>query len=269
MKINHILLLLCLTLPTALFAGQYELKSDEVVKSHGAEAWVEAGVTFEPAKWLEIGVNESARFNFSGTIKSHTQAAFDFITCKYLTLGLDYTLLYTHKENKDLLKHRIGASAELIFHPGRWRIALRARPMLTMRFDSINTAEKNKYDWHLRSRLHVQYNIPGKPIKPYLSVEVENTLNAKSITGYVYNEDADMTTTYDFKGNYISMIRPAIGVKYTPAKNHHLNFFYKFSADFDRDYNITKKARKLEVSRERDFKHIIGVAYNFTVKPKY
>lgn len=265
-KVKTMALLALLTAAPAVFADEYELKSDAVETTTGVEAWIDAGVKFEIAKWFELGVNESARFRFGQSVKSYTHVNLDFPINQYFGMGADYIFIYRHKDDKNRIKHRVGAYAEVHFHPGRWRISLKERPYLTMRFDSINSAEKNKFDWRLRSKLSVQYNVPGKPVKPYLSFTLDNTLNAKSITGKITDEDNNSVTYYDFKGNYVSKLRPQIGVKYTPARNHHLNFYYMFDADFARDYNITHKDSKLEVTRQRDFMHVIGVAYTFDIK---
>ncbi|MBQ9439061.1 MAG: hypothetical protein IJU35_00460 [Paludibacteraceae bacterium] len=267
-SIRYCFIFLGLMAHSLLSAEQYELKSDEVSQSHGAEARVEAGVRFEPVHWFDIHIEESARFSFDGTIKSYSKLQLNFPFSRYFGMGLEYAFIVKHSDEKNTQKHRVGGYAELTFHPGRWKISLKERPLLTMRFDSINSAEKNKYDWKLRSKLAVQYNVPGKPVKPYIAFELENTLNAKAITGYVYDEQTATTTTYDFKGNYINKIRPEIGVKYTPRKRHHFNFFYKFDTSFDRSYNITHKSSKLEVTRSKSFTHIFGVTYTFDAGKK-
>ena len=90
------------------------------------------------------------------------------------------------------------------------KIYLRERAQLDMRTDSVNPLEKNKFNWVLRSRVGSEFIIPGKPVKPYLWVELINTLNAPE---------------YQQKNGhqFISDVRTQAGIKWRAGLAHSIS----------------------------------------------
>ena len=131
-----------------------------------------------------------------------------------------------------------------------FKLYLRERVMCEMRTDSINPLEKNKYKWTLRSKLGANFYVPGKPVKPYVWVELVNTLNAPE---------------YQQKNGhqFITDVRTQAGVKWRVSRNSSLDFYYRFRYGYDRDINITKKKGYIELTEETLFQHAIGITYNF------
>ena len=117
-----------------------------------------------------------------------------------------------------------------------------------MRTDSVNLLEKNKYDLVLRSKLGTEFIIPGKPVKPYLWVELINTLNAPE---------------YQQKNGhqFITDVRAQAGVKWRVSRLSSLDFFYRFTYGYERDINITKKKGYIELTEETLYMHSIGITY--------
>lgn len=253
-------LLLC-ALP--IFAWDYE--SRETVTGNVAQ--VRFGAEFNK-KWhngLRLGVSEDLRFDVYNSLvgpnfrKSYTTIDFGYKPIEYVKLDAGYTLKLlgadsTWSDTKkadpnEWIRHRVFFSVTGSYSFDYAKVYLRERVQLDMRTDSVNLLEQNQYNWCLRSRIGVEGLLPGKPVKPYLWAEVINTLNAPE---------------YQQKNGhqFISSVRTQAGVKWRVSKLSSLDFYYRFTYDYDRDINITKKKGKIQLTEETTYMHSIGVTYN-------
>lgn len=208
---------------------------------------VETGTS---AKNKTINNNNGASFSKSYTTLSLAYAHPEF---KYIKVDAGYTLrLLGNKgwsDPNEFIRHRVFFGVKGTYKGQIAKIYLRERVLCDMRTDSVNLLEKNQYNWLLRSRIGSEFTVPGKPVKPYLWLELENTLNVPK---------------YQRKNGlqYISHVRTQVGVKWRLTKLSSLDFFYRFQYGYDRDINITKKKSYLQLTEEKTFVHAIGVAYN-------
>lgn len=208
---------------------------------------VEAGTT---AKNIAIDTSYGASFYKSYTTLSLAYAHPEF---KYIKLDAGYTLrLLGNKgwsDPNEFIRHRVFFSITGSYNFDYAKIYLRERVQLDMRTDSVNLLEKNQYDCMLRSRIGSNFMVPGKPVKPYLWLELVNTLNAPE---------------YQKKNGcqFISSVRTQAGVKWRVSKLSSLDFYYRFTYGYDRDINITKKKGHIQLTEETLYMHSIGVAYN-------
>ncbi len=253
-------LLLC-ALP--VFAWEYESQE----KRTGTVAELRVGADFTK-KWrngLRLGLEEDLRFDLYNSMygpafrRSYTTLTFAYAPVEYVKLDAGYSLkimgadsTWTDTKRKDVnewLRHRVFFSVTGAYKVDFVKLYIRERAMCEMRTDSVNPLEKSKYKWSLRSKIGADFQVPGKPVKPYLWFELINTLNAPE-----YQQK-------DGK-QFISAIRTQAGVKWRVSKLSTLNFFYRFSYAYDRDINITKKKGYIELVEETLFHHAIGITYN-------
>ena len=262
----------CILYSSAAFAWDYEstgaTREDIVQLRTGAEF---------TKKWhngLRLSIGEELRFNLydvaSGTnakseavdtaygasfAKSYTTLALAYAHPEFYYLKLDagYTLrLLGNKgwsDPNEFLRHRVFFGLTGTYKTDYAKLSLRERFVCDMRTDSVNVLEKSKYAWSLRSRLGSEFIVPGKPVKPYLWVELENTLNAPE---------------YQRKDGrqFISCVRTQVGVKWRLTRLSSLDFFYRFQYGYDRDINITKKKSYVELTEEKAYLHAFGICYN-------
>ena len=185
--------------------------------------------------------------------KSYTTLALAYSPIKYLKLDVGYTLrLLGGKDWSDYneyLRHRVHIGVTGSYDTHFVKLSLRERLLCDIRTDSVNLLEKQQYEWLLRSRLAAEFYVPGKPVKPYVWVELENTLNA---------------TEYQQKDGhqYISQVRTQAGVKWRLTRKSSLDFYYRFQYGYNRDINITKRKEHIQLTEEKSYLHAIGVAYN-------
>lgn len=203
------------------------------------------------------GVNAKDEFvdtvNGPAFNKSYTTVSLAYSPIKYLKFDVGYTLrLLGGKDWSDYneyLRHRLHIGLTGIYDTHYVKLSLRERLLCDIRTDSVNLLEKQQYEWLLRSRLAAEFYVPGKPVKPYAWIELENTLNA---TEYQQKEGHQ----------YISQIRTQAGVKWRLTRRSSLDFYYRFQYGYNRDVNITKRKGYIQLTEETSYLHAIGVAYN-------
>ena len=203
------------------------------------------------------GVNAKDEFvdtvNGPAFNKSYTTVALAYSPIKYLKFDVGYTLrLLGGKDWSDYneyLRHRTHIGLTGIYDTHYVKLSLRERLLCDIRTDSVNLLEKQQYEWLLRSRLAAEFYVPGKPVKPYAWIELENTLNA---------------TEYQQKNGhqYISQVRTQAGVKWRLSRRSSLDFYYRFQYGYNRDVNITKRKGYIQLTEETSYLHAIGVTYN-------
>lgn len=265
----HCILFLLLVSPK-LMAWEYdsygstaEQSVEMRVSADFSKKW-KNGLSLSLSEDLRIGVYDklsgvNAKDEFLDTIngpafnKSYTTVALAYSPIKYLKLDMGYTLrLLGGKDWSDYneyLRHRPHIGLTGIYDTHYVKLSLRERFLCDIRTDSVNLLEKQQYEWLLRSRLAAEFYVPGKPVKPYAWIELENTLNA---------------TEYQQKNGhqYISQVRTQAGVKWRLTRRSSMDFYYRFQYGYNRDINVTKRKGKIQLTEETSYLHAIGVTYN-------
>lgn len=246
-------------LALSMSASAWTYQSQEAVTTHSAQLRVGADFTKKWKNGLRLCVSEDMRFdlynstNGAAFSKAYTTLSLAYMPIEYFKVDAGYTLRVMGRKDwsdaNEVLRHRVFMSAAAVYPTDYVKLSLRERVLCDMRTDSVNVLEKNPYNWLLRSRLSAEFIVPGKPVKPYIWCELENTLNVPE---------------YQQKNGhqFISNVRTQAGVKWRITKLSSLDFYYRFTYGYDRDINITKKNGYIELTEERLYQHAIGVTYN-------
>ena len=260
--------LAALTVCASAHAWTYE--SQDATTTHSAEIRVEANFSKKWRNGLSMTLGEELRFPMGGVInpagttfgpsfgKSYTTLKLGYRPIPYFKVDAGYTLrIFGNKDWSDVnkwLRHRVFVTLTGNYNYEKWSFTLRERVMSDIRMGTIDqhTAtglyEKNRADWQLRSRIGVAYHVFGKPVKPYLWVELDNTLNANELSG---------------GKQYISAVRTQVGTTWRLTKQNALNFFYRFTYGYDKDVNVKPTKQTITLTEETRYQHAIGVTYNF------
>jgi len=246
-------------------AHAWDYYSEEAVTGTVAQLRFGAAFTKKWRNGLSLGIDEDLRFNVYNSLvgptfnKAYTTVSFGYKPIEYIKFDAGYTLKIlgadsTWSDSKkadpnEWIRHRVffGITLSYDFHYAK--IYLRERAQLDMRTDSVNALEKNKYNWLLRSKIGSEFYVPGKPVTPYLWVELINTLNAP---------EYQQRNGHQF----ISSVRTQAGVQWRLTRLSSLDFFYRFTYGYDRSINITRKRSYIELTEETLYMHSIGVVYN-------
>lgn len=143
------------------------------------------------------------------------------------------------------MRHRFYLELTASYRTGAWCFSLRERPQTTLRTAQVDPAVTARSAWVLRHRVQVEYAVSGTGFKPYVFVELTQTLNAPTV------------------GNYLEKVRSSLGLKYAFDKRSSLEGYYRF------DYKITDKPVFDEfsavdfIASERGSHHIIGLEYGY------
>lgn len=215
-----------------------------------------------------VGKDYSKSLNFD---RSYTFVGVDFRTSPYFKAGLGYTLILidhdgkksTSYDNYWTTRHRLQVDATGNLRINQWKLSLCERALANIRFDDINSLEKNQVDLLLRSKLSAEYTCRRYPLKPYAFFELSNTLNAIGVSGVDEN-----SVPIKIDGNYIEKIRLCAGLKYRINTRNSLEFYYRFDIGNDRDINYDYKKDKvtikqIDVVELRTYTSIVGINFNF------
>lgn len=105
-------------------------------------------------------------------------------------------------------------------------------------------------DQELRSKAEVSYKFFSKPLMPYISYELCNTLNHSP---YI-------------SGNYICGNRYEAGLKWRLTQELALDFFYRYDVGRNYDIDINKKETKVEMTPESSSIQNFGVYLDVAFK---
>ena len=254
-----------LLLTSTLGAWAWSYDSETATTTHSAQWRMGADFTKKWNNGLRLGISEELRFDLYNSAtgpafrKSFTTVALGYTPVKYVKFDLGYTLKVLGPDStwsttkkadaNEYLRHRVFFSVTGSYKFDYAKIYLRERVLMEARTDSINTLEKSKYAWQLRSRIGADFYVPGKPVKPYVWCELANTLNAPE---------------YQQKNGhqFICNVRTQAGVKWRITKLSSLDFYYRFTYGYDRDINITKTKGYIQLTEDTLYQHAIGVTYN-------
>jgi len=227
-----------------MFGSEPPIISEETMTQQHAELHVIASFVKSFEHGLKLTLEEEIRSY--PACRSHTTIALAYTPIEYFSMSAGYVLkLYGnqgwHDPNK-YLRHRVNVDATGQVTLGQWKLSLRERIMLDARTDDIDIREKNKVDCTLRSRLQAVYSIPNSPLSVVGKMEVFNTLNAK------------------YYGQYISELRPEIGLQWKVNKKHTLSLAYRYNYVYGRSVNIVDDGVDSR-THEYTHKHVILLTY--------
>lgn len=255
--------LFCLLFAPAAAKAQ-EIVSNGTVTEQNAELRIAAAYKHSFNHGLGLSVDEEIRACLGGTsaaafTRSYTTLALDYEPIPYLNLALGYTFkLYGDKgwtDPGEYIRHRAFLNVTGQVKINRWKLSLRERLLVDCRTDSVNPNEKNAIDLTMRHRLQASYSMFSRPLRFHAGIEFANTLNAPA--DYL---NACGTAQY---GQYLTHIRPEIGMRWRIDKRNSLSLSYRFDYGYKRDLNIKRKSGNVELTNAYKYNHIIILAYEF------
>lgn len=189
--------------------------------------------------------------------RSHTTIALGYAPIEYFNIYAGYTVkLYGNQGWTDpnkFIRHRANILFTGQVKLSQWNLSLREGVMLDARADKIDTREKNTVDFTLRSRLQAVYSIPKTPLSIVGKFEVLNTLNAP--VDYI-----NTITSANEYGQYISELRPELGLQWKIDKKNTLSLAYRYNYIYGRDINILDSG-DVELSHSYTVKHLMLLTY--------
>ena len=257
-------LLFLTILPLALFA-----QTITETETHTSTPEVHLFATFVKSFDHGLSLTFEEEIRSAPSHRSHTTVGLTYAPIKYLSVYAAYTLkLYGDQGWTDVdkyLRHRANLLVTGQVKLGQWSLSLREGVMLDARCDEVDSREKNAVDFTLRSRLQAVYSIPETPLGIVGKFEVLNTLNApvaylNSITNSQSPIANSQSPSY---GQYISELRPELGLQWKINKQHSLTLTYRYNYLFDRGISVDDTTGDISLTNKYTTKHLILLAYKF------
>ena len=194
--------------------------------------------------------------------RAHTTVGLTYTPIQYLNIYAAYTLkLYGDQGWSDVdkyLRHRANLLVTGQLKLGQWNLSLREGVMLDARCDEVDRREKNAVDFTLRSRLQAVYSIPNTPLAIVGKFELLNTLNAP--VAYLNTVAASLSNEASY-GEYVSEMRPELGLQWKINKQHSLTLTYRYNYLFDRGLSVDDTTGDISITNKYTTKHLLLLAY--------
>lgn len=252
-KIKVRILVCMLCLPCIMSAQT--IVSEQTSHNETPEAHIFATFVKSFKHGLSLTLEEEIRS--APSHRAHTTIALGYAPIEYFNIYAGYTVkLYGDQGWTDpnkYIRHRANVLFTGQVKLGQWNLSLREGVMLDARADEIDTREKNVVDFTLRSRLQAVYSIPKTPLSIVGKFEILNTLNAP--VEYINT----ITSSTDY-GQYISELRPELGLQWKIDKKNTLSLAYRYNYIYGRDLNILDSG-DVELSHKYTVKHLILLTY--------
>lgn len=250
-KVRILVCMLCLP---CLMSAQ-TIVSEQTSHNETPEAHIFATFVKSFKHGLSLTLEEEIRS--APSHRAHTTIALGYAPIEYFNIYAGYTVkLYGDQGWTDpnkYIRHRANVLFTGQVKLGQWNLSLREGVMLDARADEIDTREKNVVDFTFRSRLQAVYSIPKTPLSIVGKFEILNTLNAP--VEYINT----ITSSTDY-GQYISELRPELGLQWKIDKKNTLSLAYRYNYIYGRDLNILDSG-DVELSHKYTVKHLILLTY--------
>lgn len=211
----------------------------------------------------EIRVNE----NFSHLQRSYTSADLEYKILPWLKIGAAYSFILNNSDEKRWnIRHRGSLYLTESLEAGRWTFSLRERLQATHRTDSVNTYQSPKTEISLKTRLKIDYDIPGNHLNPYISAETRFLLNGVRPSRFVYVESDGRWTNPqpEYSDIYLNRIRLKMGTGYKHSKKNEFDFYLIADLNYDLDIDFNSKGKQ-----KKDKAAGIGYADYLFIKNSY
>ena len=263
MTTRRTLLFLLIWLPTFLWAQVVITEKDTSIVTPEAHFFATFVKSFKHG--LSLTFEEEIRS--APSHRAHTTIALGYTPIPYLNIYAGYTLkLYGNQGWSDVnkyLQHRANVLVTGQVKLGQWNLSLREGVMLDGRTGKVDKRTKNQVDFTLRSRLQAVYSIPETPLAIVGKFELLNTLNAPVAYLNDQLQTAHQETVTKKYGQYISELRPELGLQWKVNKANSLTLTYRYNYLYDRGISIDDTHGKITLTNKYTTKHLILLAYKF------
>lgn len=195
---------------------------------------------------LHIGLSEEFRLkdNLTSVDRFYTTLGISYKFCPYFKAGISYTLMNLHKFDSDAdrwgwdLRHRTSLDLIGSYRLGNVKFNLRERFQLTHRTGEMNVYQNPRNAFVLRSRLKVSYDFANRPVEPYFSVELRNTLNAVHYSAPEYTAVPGDNISYN--DVYINRVRLQPGIEWKLDSRNSFDFYILADYVYEKDIDASK-----------------------------
>lgn len=272
MNLRKSILILMALMPSFIFAQVTITEKDTSIVTPEAHFFATFVKSFDHG----ISLTFEEEIRSAPSHRSHTTVGLTYAPIQYVNIYAAYTLkLYGNQGWSDpnkYLQHRANLLITGQVKLGQWNLSLREGVMLDGRTGQVDTRIKNQVDFTLRSRLQAVYSIPKTPLSIVGKFEILNTLNAPvDYVNEAIRREAKGAEALplqgelkgDSYGQYISELRPELGVQWKINKQNSLTLTYRYNYLYDRGINIDDTTGNITITNKYTTKHLILLAYKF------
>jgi len=227
-------------------------------------------VDWKVLKGLHVGVEYEIRSTdkFKGVERNQVGASVSYKFNSFLRVAGGYDYIGHFNSERELKpRHRGYLDVIGTYNVGYWRFSLKERLQLTHKSYDLNKFQNPVNDIGLKSRLKVTYR-GHQTLSPYAFLELRNGFNGASYSAD-FDPQTGKYTNYKFTGyHYASLdrVRMSLGVEWSPAKHHTLDFGLLVDRNSDRSLDVNSSGTKLKsviLDKYWAFNLAIGYVFSF------
>ena len=190
-----------------LFAATAQAQERRTTHDNDFRARFSFALTKQLGQRHSITLDEELRLkdNWSQLDRIYTTLSYAYDVRPWFKAAAFYALIANDRgaDRSMEMRHRFYLELTASYKTGAWNFSLRERPQATLHTAYVDPAVAAKTAWVLRHRLMAEYAVAGTGLKPYVFVELTQTLNAPETVG-----------------NYLEKVRSSLGAKYAFNKSH-------------------------------------------------
>ena len=190
-----------------LFAATAQAQERRTTHDNDFRARFSFALTKQLGQQHSITLDEELRLkdNWSQLDRIYTTLSYAYDVRPWFKAAAFYALIANDRgaDRSMEMRHRFYLELTASYKTGAWNFSLRERPQATLHTAYVDPAVAAKTAWVLRHRLMAEYAVAGTGLKPYVFVELTQTLNAPETVG-----------------NYLEKVRSSLGAKYAFNKSH-------------------------------------------------
>lgn len=275
-------MMILMLLPVLAGAQTRELDYTRVKPTCETGIRLEAGMEIDLVpKKLDLSINEEIRVNenFSHFHKSYTSLGIGYRILPWLKTGVEYSFIMNNSTSDGWgIRHRGSFYLTERVEFDRWELSFQERFQVTHKTDSVNRFQSPKTEMCLKTRVKLEYDVPGKGLKPYFAVQLRTLLNGVRPSKFVYSTASGRWSNPnpEYSDVYVNRVRLTLGTTYRTSKKNEFDFFLvtDLCYDLDIDFNSKgyQKKDKTSPTGYADYLFVknsyfigLGVSYNFKI----
>lgn len=208
---------------------------------------------------LSFTVNNELRFrnNLSRIDRNYLLGSLGYEVCDYFSVSAGYIFMSFLTQGQVWYdahweyRHRVFSDLKGQIEYGNWKFSLTERPLVNIRAWGPDPDVLPKYEWIIRSKFKVDYEIPHTDLSPYFFTELSNTLNTGTYGG----------------GAFIDRTRFSLGLKWDATDNFGMELYYYFdirnSRKVDDTHGSDGSVYTVYLTKQTQYVHVLGLSFNF------
>lgn len=244
---------------TAIAQDDVRVETVETVVDPDVRARVDVDFNIPITDDFSFTINNEIRFknDISRFDRNYLLGSLNYEVCDYFSASAGYIFMSFLTQGQVWYdahweyRHRVFVDLKGQIEAGDWKFSLTERPLVNIRAWGPDPDVLPKYEWIIRSKFKVDYEIPRTDLTPFFFTELSNTLNTGNYGG----------------GPFVDRLRFSLGLNWEFTDNFDMELYYYFdirnSRKVDETHGSDGGIYTVYLTKQRQYVHVLGLSFNF------